>query len=132
MAQKLSRRAIATYIVSQLQAGDSKVAIQQLAGYLVESRRTKELNIIVRDIQTALADAGAINGTVTTAFALSEETKKAIEAVLLQQTKAKTITLEEVINPAVLGGYKVEFPGHEIDHTVHHQLTTLKTEFKKA
>ena len=132
MAQKLSRRTIATYVVVQLQAGHGSAAIQQLAGYLVESRRTKELNIIVRDIQTALANQGEINGTVTTAFALTAETKKAIEASLIAKTKATSITLEEVINPSVLGGYKVEFPGHELDQTIHHQLTTLKTEFKKA
>ena len=53
MASRLSRRRLAVYIADGLVSGTPSKAtlIEQLAGYLIESRRTKELGLIVRDIE---------------------------------------------------------------------------------
>lgn len=130
---RLSRRAIATYVAKQLTSeADSKKVVLQLAAFLVDTRRTKELSLIIRDIQFYLAEAGSVSGVITTATALSAETKKAIEKYIKQQTGATTVALDSFIDPSVIGGVKVNIPGRELDATVSRSLTVLKTRFKKA
>ena len=134
---KLSRRAIATYVASQLtgpQATEatSKKVILQLAAYLVDTRRTKELSLIVRDIQVYLSDAGMVSGAITTASTLSAATKTAIEKYIKGQTGAATVALDSIIDPSVIGGVKISIPGRELDATVSRNLTVLKTRFKQA
>ena len=130
---KLSRRAIAKYAAEQLtNKGDHKKFILQLAAYLVDTRRTNELSLIVRDIQFYLSEAGSVSGVITTATELTAETKKAVEQYIKQQTGATTVALDSFIDPSVLGGVKVSIPDRELDATVSRSLTTLKTRFKKA
>lgn len=133
MSQRLSRRILADYFVRSLQAGEpADKLVSQAAAYLVEARRTKEAALVVRDIEALLAESGTIVGTLTTAFDLDAETKSAIARQLQKQIGAETISLQEVIDPSVIGGYKVRIPGKELDHTVATQLTTLKTHFRKV
>lgn len=133
MARKLSRRDLARYAARQLSDGVSqeKVALH-IAAYLIENRRTNELSVIVRDIATHLTEYGHVTGTVTSALGLSASTVKAIEAYAKDKTGAKTVTLDTVVDEAVLGGVKLELPGLELDTTIAHQLTVLKTRYKKA
>ena len=133
MARKLSRRSLALYVADQLATQPNHNAVvKQLAGYLVESRRTKELDIIVKDIDYYLSEKGIMNTVVTSAFDLGQETKKAIEQFVLKQTNAKTVALSNEVDPAVIGGVRISLPGRELDQTIAHQLTVLKTRFKKA
>jgi len=133
VAKKLSRRTLATYVADRLIAGDAPAGVvMQLAAYLVESRRTKELGLIVRDVAYFLAEKGTVHATITSAFDLSAETQKAIEAFIKEETGGTTVSFDTLIDPTVLGGVKISLPGRELDQTVAHQLTVLKTRFKKA
>jgi F-type H+-transporting ATPase subunit delta len=105
---------------------------QQLAAYLIWTRRTKELSLIVRDVQFYLAEHGHIAGSVTSAHELSMTTLKAIESFAKAKTGAKHVSLDRIVDESVLGGIKLEIPGHELDTTIARQLTTLKTRYKKA
>ncbi len=133
MARKLSRRVLATHYVNGVLAGDSQKKLSlQLAAYLIESRRTKELNLMIRDIQYYLAENGHIIGTLTTAHKVSESMQKAIEAYAKQKTGAKHLKLDPFVDENVLGGLKLDLPGHELNTTIARQLTILKTKYKKA
>ena len=132
MPRRLSRRSLALYVADSLAGGAKTPVVQQLAGYLVESRRTKELELIVRDVEYVLAQKGIVAATVTSAFDLSAETKKAVTELIKNQTKATKIELASQIDPSVIGGVKINLPGYELDQTIAHQLTVLKTRFKKA
>jgi F0F1-type ATP synthase delta subunit len=133
MPGRLSRRAVASYIANGLVDGKSKkVLIQQLAGYLVESKRTKELELIVRDIECNLAEKGFVNAAIISAYELTAETKKALEVFVKSKTQAKQVSLSSMVDPAVLGGIKIATAGRELDQTVAHQLTVLKTRLRKA
>ena len=124
---RLSRRAIATHVADQLIAGvETKKLILQLAAYLVDTRRTNELSLIVRDIQYYLSEAGSVSGVITTASTLTAETKKAVEKYIKQETGAKTVALDSFIDPSVIGGVKVSIPGRELDATVSRSLTNLR------
>lgn len=130
---RLSRRSIATYVAEQLLSGaDYTLLVQQLAAYLVDTRRGKELTLIVRDIQYYLAEKGSVSGVITTASELTADTKKAVENYVQQHTGAKEVSLDSFIDPAVIGGVKISIPGKELDATVSRSLTILKTRFKKA
>ena len=62
MARKLSRRALALHVATHLVNGKPQKEIaQQLAAYLIWTRRTRELSVIVRDIQFYLAEHGHID-----------------------------------------------------------------------
>tara|TARA_Y100001949_G_scaffold28778_1_gene21912 strand:+ start:2204 stop:2605 length:402 start_codon:yes stop_codon:yes gene_type:complete len=133
MAKKLSRRALSVYIADQLIEGAAvKVVAQKVAAYLLENRRTKELHLVLRDVQWRLAERGIATGTVTTAFALETESKKAIEQFVKAKTGATQVTIDPIVDPRVLGGVKIRLPGREFDTTVARALTTLKTRYKKA
>jgi len=130
---KLSRRSLSLYVANGLNdPATQKTVLLQLAAYLVDTRRTKELPLIVRDIELYLAEAGSVAGMVTSAFDLTAETKKAIEQYVKQHTGAKEVLLDHSIEPSVLGGIKINTPGHELDATVRRNLTILKTQYKKV
>lgn len=133
MARKLSRRSLAQHVATHLVDGKPQKAIaQQLAAYLIWTRRTKELSLIVRDIQFYLAEQGHIAGTVTSAHELSASTLKAIEAFAKDKTGAKHVSLDRTVDESLIGGIKLEVPGYELDTSISRQLTTLKTRYKKA
>lgn len=132
MARKLSRRSLALYVATQLVNKKRARVIKELAAYLVETRRTKELSLIVRDINFYLSEVGITSATVTSAFDLSAETKKAIEKFIAQKTKSSEVAVESRVDPSVLGGVRIDVPGYELNQTIAHQLTVLKTRFKKA
>lgn len=132
MARKLSRRSLAEYIAEGVVTPRRAQVIKQLAAYLVDTRRTDEVDLIVRDAAYYLSQKGIVGARVVSAFDLSAETKKVITEFVTAQTKASTVTLDTMIDATVLGGVKITIPGYEFDHTVRQQLTALKTRFKKA
>ncbi|MEO6110051.1 MAG: F0F1 ATP synthase subunit delta [Candidatus Saccharimonadales bacterium] len=132
MARKISRRSLSLYVADNMAKDSRNKVIKQLAAYLVETRRTKELELIVRDVNYFLSQNGIISATVISAFDLSAETKKAITAFIMKKTKAMTVTVDTAVDPSVIGGVKINLPGYEFDQTIAHQLTVFKTRFKKA
>lgn len=135
MSRKLSRRSIAQYVAVEIAKPDPKSrqnAIQQLAAFLVVNRRTKELNSIVRDIEFYLAENGHVAGTVISAHKLSTDTMAAIQQFARQKTGASKVSLQNAVDPAVLGGIKLELPRYQLDATIARHLTTLKTRHKQA
>lgn len=124
-ASTISQRRLAAYVAGQLLAsGDKKRLIKELAAYLIETGRVRDLNQVVAAIEEALASRGTVVATVTTARPLSPENKQAI-VKQFTPTGAK-LYIREQIGPSVIGGFKIELPGSQFDGTVIHKLTTLK------
>lgn len=124
-ASTISQRRLAAYVAGQLLAsGDKKRLIKELAAYLIETGRVRDLNQVVAAIEEALASRGAVVATVTTARPLSPENKQTI-VKQFTPTGAK-LYIREQIDPSVIGGFKIELPGSQFDGTVIHKLTTLK------
>lgn len=133
MVRKLSRRDIASYAAKQLIEGASqKEVARRVAAYLIESHRTSELRVIVRDIAARLARHGHLVGTLTSAHDLQASTVKEIEAYAKEKTGATAVSLDTVVDESVIGGVRLELPGYELDTTISHTLTKLKTRYKKA
>lgn len=126
MASRLSRRKIASYYADQLLAGHTEVA-RQLAAYLVDSRRTRELELIVRDIEDALAARGVMIAEVSSAHELEPATKTAITQFITATSDSQAVHLRSNVDPSLLGGVKINLPGQELDATLRRKLTLLKS-----
>jgi F-type H+-transporting ATPase subunit delta len=123
MAMRLSRRKIATYAADRLLDGASKKEVlRSVAAYLVETRRTREQILVVREIEDVLALRGYVVADVTSAHPLSEALKSQIKELV----KADTLQLRELVDPTVLGGMKIDVPGKRFDGTIRRKLTALR------
>jgi F-type H+-transporting ATPase subunit delta len=124
MAQRLSRRKIAEHAANKLVSGvASKKVLKEVAAYLVEARRTREMELVVRDIEAALADKGIVVADVTSARPLSTQLKGEVSKLV----GTKNVQLRETIDETVLGGMRVMVPGKRFDGTVRRKLTVLKS-----
>lgn len=125
MAKKLSRRLVAAYCADQLLAGNGDV-ITQLAAFLLDTKRTRELELVARDIEDALQARGVVVADVASARQLSPAAKAAVTAFIKQSTAAKRVELRSDVDERLLGGLKLNLPGQELDSTILHRLTQLK------
>lgn len=127
-----SRRKVAQYYARAIADGkDTKKLVAQLAKFLVDNGRTKEMDTIVADIQYQLGLDGVAIASVTSAHQLDEMAKKAIIELVSKQTGAHDVQLNEQISQDVVGGVKVEVAGSELDTTVARRLKALKTNSRK-
>lgn len=120
---KLSRRKIAAYLADELIAG--RPVTQKLAAYLVESRRVREVTLVIRDIEAALAERGVLLADVSSSRDLSVETKQTITEYLKQTAGAKDVELRSHVDPYLLGGVRIDTPSSRLDNTLRHRLNQL-------
>lgn len=124
---KLSRRKLSEHAAARLLKGDSvKSVMNELAAYLVDTRRTRELELVVRDVEARLLAGGTALVTTVSARKLSDEAKKSIESLVKSgHINVKNILLREQIDEAVIGGVRVELPGSVADFTIKAKLDKL-------
>lgn len=123
MYGKLSRRKLAHYVASHASNGRvPEAVVQEVAAYLVESRRLREMPLVVRAIEDALAERGVVVATVTSARPLDDTLREAIKA----QAGGEEVHLREVVDPSVIGGVRVQTPDTSYDGTVQHKLQALR------
>lgn len=120
----VTRKDIARAVAAQLESGKStqKVA-KSLAQYLIEERRSGELEAIMRDVQALRHESvDILEANVTSAFPLTAQTKAQIAKLL----PAKQVIMNEQIDPDVIGGVRIEAGSTLIDATIKRQLEQVK------
>ena len=122
MAGRLSRRALATFVAKELLAGNDQV-IDWLAALLIEERREREADLLVRDIESILADSGQMIVQVDTARPLDAATKQEIESMFDQHE----VHIKETVRPELIGGVKITTPTQSLDRTIAKKLEILRT-----
>lgn len=125
MAGRISRRILAAHTAEQLLAGN-KDAISSLAAYLIESGRVDETDLILRDIEAALAANGTVVARVESARKLTAEAKKSIEEYVKTAVGATDVQIDTTVDESLLGGVKISVPGHELDATLKRKLNKLQ------
>ena len=103
-------------------ATDRTQALREVASYLITSRRTREADLVARAIEDELAHTGTVTAYVTSAHPLTPELK----AQIVTLVGAQQVEIVEKIDPAVLGGVRVETPGKLLDATIKHKLLALR------
>ncbi len=125
---KTSRRVLTRYVAERLAAGDAKAPLlRELAAYVVAHKMTSQLDAIIGDISRNLAELGAVTAKVETARPLTDELKKAVIDYVKQSEGATQVTLEEYVEPALLGGIIVTTPSKRFDASVASRLRKLKS-----
>ncbi|NLA42579.1 hypothetical protein GX865_00245 [Candidatus Saccharibacteria bacterium] len=125
MAGSISRRKLAEYVAERLLAKDKQV-IEQLAAYLVDTRKVRTIDLVVREIESALMDRGVLIAHVASTRQLTDSIKKDIRALLSGETGAKTIYLREKLDKSLVGGVHIKTPSATIDTTIKNKLQQLK------
>lgn len=123
MSAKISRRKLAQHVADELERGTAPSPIlQELAAYLVDTKRIREADLVVRAIEDELADRGVVLARVTTATMLSDQLRRDIATMI----GARQVTIDAVIDPSIVGGVKVETPGKLLDATIQRKLLALR------
>lgn len=122
MAQRLSRRKIATYVADQLLSGKAKEVLREVAAFLVETGREREAELLARDIEYALMERGTTVARIASAHELTASLKVQIEKLI-----GGKVQLKATIDPTLLGGVRIDTPDKRFDGTLAHKLTALKT-----
>ena len=76
-------------------------------------------------------DNGILRVTAVTAVALSPE-QEAKLTQKLSRTTGKTVALRNRIDPAVLGGIRLDYDGQRLDDTVSHRLDAIRNVLNKT
>ncbi|MDN5819318.1 MAG: F0F1 ATP synthase subunit delta [bacterium] len=125
MSKKLSRRTIAQYCANQIIAKDDLI-IKKLAAFLVDSNRTREAILIVRDIESALASSGTVVARVVVAHELQASVEAEIKKFIAHSTDATKVAMQVTTDASLLGGISIDTPDHRFDDTVQGKLKTLR------
>ena len=121
MTMRLSRRKIARYVAGRLASGD-KWIIEELAALIIEERRERDIDLLVRDIEDQLAQSGITIATVETAKPLSEAVRQSVRKLL-----GGDVRLREEVRPELIGGIRIETPTQELDGTISQKIYALKS-----
>lgn len=119
---KISRRKLARFVADGMQSGDGDDVLQKAAAYLIESKQTRSVDVLVRDIEEVLMEDGVVVADIISARPLSAEDKKTVAALL----GATQLHARETNDPSVLGGVRVETTGRRFDGTLKHKIDSLK------
>jgi len=127
VARALTNPTIATEqrmaIVSDLFDGSEAT---NLAKLLIESDRVRDVGAIADEFQR-LADeaAGRVRATVTTAVELSSNDRDRV-AEELSKRLGREIHLDVLVDPAILGGLKLQYGDRLVDASVATRLQQLR------
>lgn len=116
-----TRRDIASVVAAMCDQSNSDGVARAVASYLIAERRSSELDAIMRLVRTIREQNGVHEVTATSAFALSTHAKREI----ISQSGGKNVILNEVIDPDVIGGVRVETSDTQLDLTVRNRLQHL-------
>ena len=93
---------------------------------LCEKGTLRELSGCARAYRVRYNQAhGILEATATTAVAMTERQAKSLHEKLEKLT-GKTIDLKTKVDPAVLGGIRLDIEGTELDGTVQNRLSALR------
>jgi F-type H+-transporting ATPase subunit delta len=97
-----------------------------LAKLLIESNRVEDVGEVADEYQRlADASAGRVRATVTTAVVLGPADRDLVAAELSKRL-AGEVELEVVVDPAILGGLKLQYGDRLVDATIATRLQQLR------
>jgi F-type H+-transporting ATPase subunit delta len=129
--QKLSRRQLAKYAADQLLAGQPvRKLAAQLAAVLSATKRGGQAPQLAEDIAFELESRGALaTATITSAHPLSEQLSTELEKFIKHQTGARAVAATQAIDPAVIGGVRIDTASRSWDQTIRRRLTDIREAF---
>jgi F-type H+-transporting ATPase subunit delta len=111
---------------------DSSSLVKSLIDVLATNKRLSLIAQIANEYDRkcqALNDTKKV--TVISAVALNESSQKAI-ITNLEKQGLKNISLENTVDPSILGGFVLKFDDNQFDASIKNKLTRIKREFSKS
>lgn len=125
----LSRRTVARYAAGVVMNGsqDDKAAIlQQLAAYLVASKKQSEADMLVLDIMREIQDQfGVAQCRIVSARPLTDELTEAITRMVQANTGVKSVVSHAEVDTDLIGGFIASTPTFTIDASIQGKLRLL-------
>lgn len=125
MSAHISRRALAQHVVDRLMRQDISV-LPELAAYIIDERLTRQIDLIINEIEAEYAARGQVVADVTSARQLDASARRELEQFIAQATGANSVELREKQNAELIGGVVIETPGKYFDSSIKSQLNQLK------
>lgn len=124
---KVPRHTLASVIGSKLTASNEKRLARETAAYLLNEKRSGELDSLLRDIEQYRADNGIVEVVAVSAFPLDAKARKEVEAkIRTAYPKAKRILITERIDANQLAGVRLELANQQLDLTIRTKLNQFK------
>lgn len=121
---KVSTTELARFAVDRIESGAPRNEVStQIAAYLIDERRTRDLTVVMRAIEEELMRRGSEQVVITSARSVSEETKKQLAKLL----GAKNPVFSEIIDKDVIGGVKAQAGEKQIDLTIRGKLQSFQS-----
>lgn len=127
----VSRRNLAKYGADHLLAGAklSEVA-KELAGVLVGSKRSSELQLLIWDIMRELENRGVIaQANLSSANDLPAKLSQQIGDYVKRAAKVDSVILNQQIDPSLIGGVRIETANRAWDTTVAKEIDDMRKVF---
>ena len=94
---------------------------------MAERGRARQIGTVAAKYEKRLdAELGRVRGRVRTAVPLTEDERQRLQATLGKLLQSDRVVLDEIIDPAVLGGFVVETDAVVIDGSVKAQLNAMR------
>ncbi|MEI6751026.1 MAG: F0F1 ATP synthase subunit delta [Candidatus Saccharibacteria bacterium] len=99
----------------------------EVAAYLVAEQQVFEFDSLIRDIMQYRASNGVVEVTAVSAHQMDDQNTADISELLkVSYPDATTIRINQVIDPDVLGGVRLDFPNEVLDMTTRTNLNKFK------
>ncbi|OGL31222.1 hypothetical protein A3F37_02530 [Candidatus Saccharibacteria bacterium RIFCSPHIGHO2_12_FULL_41_12] len=110
----------------------SKGLAKQVASYLIDTKQTSQLDSLMRDVMTTRETRGVFEISVASAHELQQKQLDSIRTYFKKNFQgAKEIIIHTKVNPALLGGIRIESANYLIDRSLKSQLNYIKSSIDK-
>lgn len=125
---KVARHILAEAISERiLTIRDPKLLAKEIAAYLLQERRTSDLESILRDIMQHRTDLGVVEAEVVSAHPVGENVLSEVRSILKSDLPgAKSVHMGTRIDPSLVGGIRVDMANQQLDMSIQSKLTTFK------
>jgi len=129
--QKLSRRQLAKYAADRLEQGVSlKDVAAHLAAVLASSKRGGQSRQLAEDVAFEMESRGLrTEATLTSARPLGDDLIGQLEKFIKAETKTDKVIINQVVEPEVIGGVRIETARRSWDQTIKRRLTDIRETF---
>ena len=122
-----NKTAISKGFVARLDKIGAKKAVKELAALLMEQRLHSQLDEIMAEIAKEYTRVhGIVEAEARSAFPLSKELRKELEARVKASTGAKKVVLHVEVDKSLLGGVIVSAPDMTLDLSLKTKLARLR------
>jgi F-type H+-transporting ATPase subunit delta len=105
--------------------------VKNFMNVLIDNSRIELLEDCFNEFKTIYNNQHkAMSAFVYSGVALEDSEMKQLQDNLGKKHN-RNVTLENVVDPSILGGIKIEFEGNVLDQTINHYLHTLKSSLTK-